>query len=298
MTHCDKNRLTAALLAAALGLSFNGRATAQTFSSRTVNIPGASNILVTGINDSAEIVLNYADVVGTAHCVSVLGSTVTHIADPNETGSGGGTGTSCWGINNAGQIVGSYSTASFGNGFLYSDGVFTDIVVPGATAGTSAYGVNNTGSIVGSFADHAGQHGFLYTVSDGTYTTLDVPTAFATLALGINDHGTITFEWVNSRFIYSGAVLKDGRYSRLNVPGATQSKARGINVYGWINFDAQDAAGAWHGYFYQNGSFIPYDVSGAADTYGFGINSSGVLVGGYNPSATPGVQLGFEGRVH
>jgi uncharacterized membrane protein len=102
---------------------------------------------------------------------------------------------------------------------------------------------------------------------------------------------------VNATFVYSGAILKSRTYTILNVPGMTQSKARGINVHGWISFDAQDTTGAWHGFLYKNGVFTQYDVANAANTYGFGINSSGVLVGGYNPSSAPTTQVGFEGHI-
>jgi len=72
------------------------------------------------------------------------------------------------GINDAGQIVGSYQDGAGSHGFfLDSDGTtFTSIDFPGATS-TLAYGINNAGEIVGS-----------YTSSDGT------PHAFAAYPTG------------------------------------------------------------------------------------------------------------------
>jgi|SRR5579871_3639728 len=292
-----KMQITSIFIPMAMALCVHQTATAQTFHSAPVNIPGGSNILVTGINDNQEMVVNYTDSAGTAHCLSIMGKTAKPIADLNEMGTGPGKGTSCWGINNSGQIVGSYSTGLFGNGFVYTAGTYTDIIVPGATAGTTPYGLNNVGQIVGSFADNAGQHGFLFTVSTGTYQTLDVPTAFATLAIGINDAGVITFEWVSPGFIYSGAVFYNGKYITLNVPGALQSKARGINNFGSIVVNAEDTAGVWHGYVFKGGKFTRFDVGNAANTYSFGINSQDVLVGGFNPASSPASEVGFYGRI-
>lgn len=270
---------------------------AQTFTSHRVTIPGGSNVLVTGINDSGELVANYTDTAGSSHCATISGGTINEIVDPNAVGTGPGKGTSCWGINNAGEVVGSYSAVVFGNGFLYSGGTFTDIIFPGATAGTSAFGLNNVGQIVGSYADNTGQFGFQYSASSGTYTKLQVPGATATLAVGVNDGGTVTFEWVNATFVYSGAYLAGGHYHLLNVTGATQSKARGINVHGAIVLNAQDSSGAWHGYVYAHGAFTQFDVANATNTYSFGINSLGQLVGGFNPSVKPTAELGFEGHL-
>ena len=251
--------------------------------------------MVTGINDSEQMVLNYTDSAGTSHCLLTSGKTVTHIVDPNEVGTGSGAGTRCYGINTSGEIVGTYSAASFGNGFLYSAGVYTDVIIPTATAGTSAYGLNNVGQVVGSYADNVGQHGFLYTVSSGAWEQLDVPGTAATLAVGINDGGTITFEAVNSIFVPSAYVLYKGSYHNISVPGATQSFANGINTHGVIVVGAVDSSGATHGYLYSAGKYTEFNVANAANTVGFGINDKNVIVGGYNPSSAPSTQIGFYG---
>ena len=85
------------------------------------------------------------------------------------------------GINNSGQIVGSFG--------LYSGGSFTAISVPGASS-TFAEGINGNGQIVGSF--NMGQ-GFLDI--GGSFTTINVPGFCCTFAQGINDNGQIV-GWV------------------------------------------------------------------------------------------------------
>ena len=61
--------------------------------------------------------------------------------------------TGATGINDAGQIVGSYYDTSHNiHGFLKSGGSFTRIDVPGATY-TYSSGINNAGHIVGNYDD-------------------------------------------------------------------------------------------------------------------------------------------------
>jgi probable HAF family extracellular repeat protein len=55
------------------------------------------------------------------------------------------------GINAAGQIVGSYSDAAYlHHGFLYDQGSYTTLDVPGANY-THASGINDSGQVVGYY---------------------------------------------------------------------------------------------------------------------------------------------------
>ncbi len=89
------------------------------------------------------------------------------------------------GINDAGQIVGRYTTADGrDHGFMLSDGAYTMIDAFNAHD-TWANGINNAGQIVGTYDGH----GFL--LSNGQFTTIDVPNSTATYATGINDDGLV-----------------------------------------------------------------------------------------------------------
>ena len=82
-------------------------------------------------------------------------------------------------------------------GFLYANGSFTTINVPGATGGTYGGGIDNSGNmIVGNYIDGTGSHGFLY--ANGSFTTIDVPgDPNNTSARGINDSGEIVGYFTN-----------------------------------------------------------------------------------------------------
>ncbi len=60
--------------------------------------------------------------------------------------------------------------------FLYSNGIYTTLAVPGGT-NILADGINDAGQVVGWYFDSSGiEHGFLYSGgTNGTYTTLDDP---------------------------------------------------------------------------------------------------------------------------
>ncbi len=104
----------------------------------------------------------------------------------------GATETFAYGINTAGQIVGSSTVGSpssyHWHGFMLAGGRFTPIDVPGATD-IRAYGINAAGQIVGDFQD-AGRmwHGYVRSPS-GAFTTIDVPGATSTSDFGINAFG-------------------------------------------------------------------------------------------------------------
>ena len=83
-----------------------------------------------------------------------------------------------FGINNAGQVVGTSLDANFNaTGFVYSAGNFTFLAVPGAAGGSDANAINNSGDIVGDYNDADGfAHGFLR--QGGVFSTLNSsPTA-------------------------------------------------------------------------------------------------------------------------
>ena len=139
-----------------------------------------------------------------------------------------------YGINDAGQIVGTYNGSDGTHGFLYSGGIYTQLDDPLADPvnGTSAFGINATGQIVGYYYANGLYHGFLY--SGGIYTTLDDPLATqGTYAFGINDTGQIVGIYNGSDgqhgFLYSGGI-----YTTLDDPLGIDTHAYGINDAGQI----------------------------------------------------------------
>jgi len=83
---------------------------------------------------------------------------------------------------------------------------------------------------------------------DGSYTTIDVPGEFETLARGINASGQIVGNYTDDRD--HGFLLDvDGSYTTVNFPSARWTEAAGINNSGQIVGSYYDYdAGAWHAF--------------------------------------------------
>ena len=231
----------------------------------TIDVPGAGGTAAFGINSAGQIVGFFIDLTGT-HGFLYSGGIFTTIDVPGSGIPGSGTvklaATRAFGINAAGEIVGSFDatspdqTITTTHGYLYSGGIFTIIDFPGAYF-TEAFGINNAGEIVGSmsFPGVGGTSGFLY--SRGTFTAINNPNSsspppnpgdnLVTVATGINDRGQIVgfFTDVGA---YRGFVYERGSFTTIEPPGAdTPNFALGINNAGHIVGYFNSATGE-HGY--------------------------------------------------
>jgi hypothetical protein len=214
-----------------------------------------------------------------------------------------------YGINNEEQVVGSGNDmVAFDNkSFLFSDGQFSIIDVPGSFVG-GARGINNAGQIVGDAA--AG--GFLY--DQGSFSFFNVPGAEGTWANGINDSGhivgnfvvcsTVCDEFCSRVCTFRGYLLSDGVFSTIAFPGAGNTAAVGINnastIVGFYTF-TDGYTPPSHGFILENGTYSTLDFPGSTSTTLAGINNRGEIVGVYTAAPVlPGelvpVQLGFLAR--
>jgi probable HAF family extracellular repeat protein len=191
------------------------------------------------------------------------------------------------GINDVGQIVGGYSNGGSGQGFVYSGGLYSTIIVPSATGNTFAYGINNGGQIAGVYVGNGGIFGY-----SGS-STLAVPgAAGGTSAQGINAQGQVVGYFFNSSSVGSGFLYSNGIYTTLQDP----SSAGDTYAYGINNKDQIVGfyAGG-HGFLYENGTFTTLHDPAAGlngTTYAQGINNTGQIVGAYAGSGG-GYSSGF-----
>jgi probable HAF family extracellular repeat protein len=178
--------------------------------------PGAAGTGGSSINDNGVVVGTYSDGLGGYNGFLYSNGVLTPLNYPIPGAPTYTYETEPTGINNQGDIVGTYSSGGSHGGFLYSGGVFSDIKFPGGSqviSQTVPTAINNNGQIVGWYTNVGSsniEHAFLD--SQGTFTNIDYPGAVATVPSAINDNGQIVgFEndssGNSSGFLYSGGTF-------------------------------------------------------------------------------------------
>ena len=192
------------------------------------------------------------------------------------------------GVNEAGEIVGTFNTSSTNDpgdahGFIDLNGTFTTLNAPGFS-GTAVGGVNNAGQIVGYDASNQ-DRSFLYT--NGAYTAITAPNPpnIETAAYGINNLGQITGN-VSQVFNLAGHppigfLDTGGSFSYFGAFGTTFPQA--INDHGEVvgfSYVNPEFVGV-DGFIYTNGVASLLDFPGVFGTEAFGVNNLGQVVGTY-----------------
>jgi hypothetical protein len=257
---------------------------------------------------------------------SAAGAATTETFIPTIVQYPGSSSTMARGINNSGDIVGTYAcspaagctlTGAAGtagsHGFLLQDGVYTRIDVPGGT-NTVARGISEQGTIIGHYGAAGVTHGFAY--SEGNYVyPIDVPAelfdnpasaARQTLPVRISPQGDIVgcFHEANlTMTTMHGWLWRNGRFTALATPhdpGDTTSHDpdtmnNGITPSGEIV-----------GFYFSSGvSYVAdgrgiqftFTVDGDRFTLAWDVNARGDIVGvvGENQANTVGVAVNARG---
>ena len=157
----------------------------------------------------------------------------------------GAASTTANGINDQGEVVGSYFTATGQEyGFIETTSGFVTISVPGA-ASVAARGINDAGAVVGSFTDATGAtHGFLD--EGGTITTVDVPGAVGTMPQAINDSGEIVGSFLAPKSATDSAAAGPATDAFADIGGMFTTLAVGTNdgAKGIVQYEATGVDGA------------------------------------------------------
>lgn len=201
------------------------------------------------------------------------------------------------GINNNGEIVGFYKTASCTEvsfavpnctvkGFKFVNGAFVKLMVPNSVS-TAILGVNDLGDLVGFYKKSDGsEHGFIW-FHTNVVKTIDYPhppSGTNTIPFGINKAGTVVGGlWGNQNAVSAGGwVWVNGTFSNMNPtrPGAVAPSGWSVNgiansgvISGQLFQD--DNFQAW----FKQGTDQDFFLDGGTEDFGYGVNSNADLVG-------------------
>ncbi len=206
------------------------------------------------------------------------GSTVSQIDGP------GASFTDAAGINNRGEVVGSFSDGQGFHGYVFRRGDFTILDVPVQGAQTLALGNNERGQVSGAYRSQGFFHGFIW--DRGRFTTdINAPGDNETFLHVINNRGQAVGHSRRDLFALARAFLwNDGNFTFLNIPGVLVAgrnrDSLGLNDRGQVvgTFQSQ---GINHGFLWDDGVVTQIDVPGARSTNASGINNRGEIVGSY-----------------
>lgn len=201
----------------------------------------------------------------------------------------GGTLTTARGINNRGDIVGSYRITPPRHALLIRRGQFLPLASSTLLGSgySEAFKTNDRGDVVGETVDDAGfSHGFL--LSKGVLTTLDFPTASDTYAFGINNSGVVVGTWdivdaLGNLLAEHGFIWENDTFTEVNFPGSADSALLGINAKGDLvgEWDSDITSPIGHAFVQSKGNFSSFDVPEATLTQADDINDHGQIVGAY-----------------
>jgi len=264
------------------------------------NAPNATQMDVTGINNSGNITGDFLDTTGNYHgFVRDQVGTLTVFDIPDASGSVPAFPAS---INAAGDVLGFFFKTTegitFSHGFLRDRlGNVTVFDAPNAID-TTPTSINNSGTITGTFRDDRNtvlSHSFVRD-SQGNFTVFDATTTTRnTQAISINDKADIAGYFGSSS---TTGFIRDsrGNFTFFQAPNALVTASQSINNRGDVAGFIQDVSAGYNlrGFVCDRlGKMTVFDASpNASSTIPYSINDRGDVTG-YFVDAADGLYHGF-----
>jgi probable HAF family extracellular repeat protein len=224
---------------------------------------GGASTVAYQISDSG-LIVGYAQVSNTdTHAFSATSGGGTH--DLNGAASESG----AYGVNSAGQIVGTSYVNGQAHGTIWSSTGVTDL-----GAGSYATAINSSGEV-------AGGNGQAFLYRNGVTEELGVLAGGNwSSAYGINSEGSVVGNGNVAGGDFRGFVWTAGLgLTELGTLGGSNSYANAINDLGQIVGDASVASGYDHAFVDSNGTLHDLGTLGGGNSYAYDINNAGVIVG-------------------
>jgi hypothetical protein len=196
---------------------------------RTIDAPGATGTVVSGVNDWEGVVGGWGNSAGlTFGFIQLPEGQPIVLNYPKTTGV-----TVVRAINDRGTSAGSYTDI---NGVPHGwvrplDGRFAQVDDPLGVDGTVIDGLNDRGELGGYWADSSDlYHGMVD--MHGTFTTLDVPGAVFTAVTGVNDLGATVGVYGDSAEVIHGFLFEHGRFTTVDAPNGGTAPGDGTYPFG------------------------------------------------------------------
>ena len=288
----------------------------------SIDVPNATFTFATGIGPSGDIVGIYGDASFNEHGFLLKDGNFTTIDVPGAlVGVSGILQTEANGINPAGDIVGDYFappgapgvpechiafSPACRRGFLYSNGLFSDVLVPGKkgsipnsiTPDGTIYGCDHNDDYFGSMVGFGRTHTDSFITLDAGGGELQDPAQSVTASM--NNAATPNGKIIVGLYAdppapggtYHGFVVENGKFVAYDVPGSVLTQIWGINASADFVGLYDDAASNEHGFLQRWGESSPLTIDVPSNppfnstlTDAFGINSAGRVVGLYIDSS-------------
>jgi probable HAF family extracellular repeat protein len=262
-------------------------ASANVLTIKVLDIPNATQITANGINDHGQVVGQFTDATGAHHGfvyevdsfvqvdypglpeinlykINNLGQFVGSITNGNGVVCGffydrgtfsppfslsAGGETYAYGINNRGEIVGTFYAGAGSKGFIYKAGQFFTPNLPGAPQ-TSFEDINDAGEVAGIAIDANGTHGVVHLESLGLFAPkFDFTGVKTTYPQAINAAGQLGGECTAPNGKTFPFISLAGSLVSVAIPNAPNGASiLGINARGEVCGNFIDANQVQHGY--------------------------------------------------
>lgn len=253
--------LWAVLTAAAFG---------QVYRMNELPLPRGSSGFARGLNSNGAV----AGSAGETHGTDVSAAVWDHGGHPANIGRfSGGDFSEAFGINDAGEVVGSSNTLGVSKPFRYR-GSLTALELPDGDDSGQANAINNAGTIAGWTSGASGQRAVLWSSAG-----VAILPGRLGMALAVNRNNQVAGSsqdgGMEHAIMWSGGAVNDLG----TLVGHTESRAIGINDAGQVVGYSRGPAGQ-HAFFYDGTAMKDLGVLGGTDySEASAINNHGVVVG-------------------
>jgi uncharacterized membrane protein len=280
------------VLAAVTALAVGAAASRQTIDPEMAD---PEMLMMTVMGAGIEDVSEAAEAGLSASAVGVLSENSARVPGFRSIDVPGATATRAFGINAAGEVVGSYTDATATYGFLWRKGKVTTIAFPGAIS-TEAWGINPRGDIVGRYRIAGDARTFGFLLRRGVFTDISVPGHLHTLPIKITPSGVIVGCFHDTNFLQDmrGYVQRGDQVSSFELLPSSMHNGvvRSGRLIAGISFDSATQV---HGYVLERGAYTQFDYPGATFTQAWDVNPSGKVVGYFNPVTSHGFSRDSDG---